>query len=173
MGGLPPITGETAAETVEALRGVVAEGSVPAARVPGSARPEGWGPGRATRPAGSAELQLSLDFGAVSASRAGSGNGSEPGASSAAAVLIEDLPQALAAAIEDPSRIELHDEAGVDALAPWLAAQPAIGAGYLLDHPRPRMGTPLALALAGSGGRAVAVEGADAVAPLRRLLEGS
>ena len=170
---LPPITGETAAETVEALRGVVAEGSVPAARVPGSARPEGWGPGRATRPAGSAELQLSLDFGAVSAARAGNGNGSEPGAAAGAAVLIEDLPQALAAAIEDPSRIELHDESGVEALAPWLAAQPAMGVGYLLDDPRPRMGTPLALALAGSDGRAVAVEGAEAVAKLRWLLEGS
>ncbi|HZC32837.1 MAG TPA: DNA polymerase I, partial [Candidatus Bathyarchaeia archaeon] len=170
---LPPITGETAAETVEALRGVVAEGSVPAARVPGSARPEGWGPGRATRPAGSAELQLSLDFGAVSAARPGNGNGSAPGDSSTAPVLIEDLPQALAAAIEDPSRIEVHDEAGVAALAPWLAAQPAIGVGYLLDDPRPRMGLPLALALAGSDGRAVAVEGAEAVASLRRLLEAS
>ncbi len=169
---LPPITGESAAETVEALRGVVAEGSVPAARVAGSARPEGWGPGRLARPAGSAELQLSLDFGAVSASTSGS-NGSAPGESSATPALIEDLPQALAAAIEDPSRIELHDEAGVEALAPWLAAQPAIGVGYLLDDPRPRMGTPLALALVGTDGRAVAVEGADAVGALRRLLERS
>jgi len=169
---LPPITGESAAETVEALRGVVAEGSVPAARVAGSARPEGWGPGRLARPAGSAELQLSLDFGAVSASTSG-GNGSAPGESPAAPALIEDLPLALAAAIEDPSRIELHDEAGVDALAPWLAAQPSIGVGYLLDDPRPRMGTPLALALVGTDGRAVAVEGADAVAALRRLLERS
>jgi DNA polymerase I len=167
---LPPITGESAAETVEALRGVVAEGSVPAARVAGSARPEGWGPGRLARPAGSAELQLSLDFGAVSASTSG-GNGSAPGESPASPALIEDLPQALAAAIEDPSRIELHDEAGVEALAPWLAAQPAIGVGYLLDDPRPRMGTPLALALVGTDGRAVAVEGADAVGALRRLLE--
>ncbi|HEX5824726.1 MAG TPA: DNA polymerase I [Candidatus Limnocylindrales bacterium] len=171
---LPPITGESAAETVEALRGVVAEGSVPAARVAGSARPEGWGPGRAARPAGSAELQLSLDFGAMSASTAVNGNGSAPADGSAvAAAPIEDLAQALAAAIDNPARIELHDGAGVEALGPWLAAQAVVGVGYLLDDPRPRMGTPLALALTGTDGRTVAVEGPDTVGALRRLLERS
>jgi DNA polymerase-1 len=168
---LPPITGETATETVEALRGVVAEGSVPAARVAGTARPEGWGPGRVARPAGGAELQLSLDFGAVSASGATSVNGSPRDGSTRTAPLIEDLPQALAAAIEDPSRIEVHDESGIEALGPWLAGQPVVGIGYLLDDPRPRMGTPLALALVGTDGRTVAVEGAAAVGAMRHLLE--
>ena len=41
-----------------------------------------------------------------------------------------DLPTALAAAIADPGgRIELHAGDAIDALAPWLADQPAVGAG--------------------------------------------
>ena len=57
-----------------------------------------------------------------------------------------DLPTALAAAIADPSRIEVHAGDGVAALEPWLAA-PAGGrrSGLLLDDPRPRRGSPLAL----------------------------
>jgi len=183
---LPPLRGEDPEAAAAALREVVAGGTVGAARTPGSQpRPGDWGPGRGAArpmpPPGSAELQLSLDFGAVSASTAG-GNGATNGQASAtdagpggataiAPALIEDLPLALAAAIDDPSRIELHDEGGVGALAPWISAQPAIGVGYLLDDPRPRMGMPLALALVGTDGRAVAVEGADAVGALRRLLE--
>ncbi len=63
---LPPISGESAAQTVEALRGVAADGSVPAARVAGQSRPSGWGPGRPPRPtADPGSLQLSLDFDAV------------------------------------------------------------------------------------------------------------
>jgi DNA polymerase-1 len=182
---LPPLRGEDPAAAVEALREVVAGGTVGAARAPGSQpRPGDWGPGRpAARPPGgaSAELQLSLDFGAMSAP-SGGGNGSAGQAGAAApadgarvtrpaATPIEDLGLALAAAIDDPSRIELHDEAGVEALAGWVAAQPVVGVGYLLDDPRPRMGTPLAFALAGMDGRALAVEGPDAVGALRRLVE--
>jgi len=181
---LPPLRGEDPVAAAEALRDVVAGGTVGAARTPGSQpRPGDWGPGRAaarpTPAAGSAELQLSLDFGAVSAARPG-GNGSEVGSAGAPTPVmaparthepIEDLPQALAAAIDDPSRIELHDEAGISGLGRWLTAQPVVGVGYLLDDPRPRMGTPLALALVGTDGRAVAVESADSVAALRRLLE--
>jgi len=182
---LPPLRGEDPAAAAEALRDVVAGGTVGAARTPGSQpRPGDWGPGRAAaRPvsaAGSAELQLSLDFGAVSAATVGSnGSGSGSGGTvttheAAPAVAhepIEDLPQALAAAINDPSRIELHDATRIGGLGRWLTAQPVVGIGYLLDDPRPRMGSPLALALVGTDGRAVAVEGADSVAALRHLLE--
>ncbi len=64
---LPAMTGETAGDAAEALRGVATDGSVPAARVAGSARPSGWGTPRAARPVSEGGgLQLSLDFDAVS-----------------------------------------------------------------------------------------------------------
>ena len=75
---LPPISGESAAETVHALRSADGGDPIPAARVAGTARPTGWGPGRpvragsdpaggrrAVRAPGDGELQLSLDFDAV------------------------------------------------------------------------------------------------------------
>ena len=62
-------------------------------------------------------------------------------------------PTALAAAIVDPGRIEVVGEAGVDGLEPWLAAQPAVGVSLVADDPRPRRGTPLALAVVGTDGR--------------------
>ena len=64
---LPAMTGETAGDAAEVLRGVATDGSVPAARVAGSARPSGWGTPRPNRPAtDGGGLQLSLDFDAVS-----------------------------------------------------------------------------------------------------------
>ena len=163
---LPPISGESTAETVEALREVATSGTVPAARVAG--RPAGWGPGRPVqRPPDASELQLRLDFDTVGAApRAGASNGTAP-------EVAGDLPSALAAAIVDPGRIEVRDLDGVAGLAEWIAAQPAIGVALLLDDPRPRRGTPLALAVAGQDGRAVAVEGAPAVDALRELIERS
>src|SRR6187431_1480804 len=64
---LPPIAGETPEERTESLRGVAESGYVPAARVVG--RPEGWGPSRAGPRPESGELQLRLDFDAVTAPR--------------------------------------------------------------------------------------------------------
>src|SRR6476660_663495 len=64
---LPAMTGETAGDAAEALRGVATDGSVPAARVAGAARPSGWGSARPVRPpTEGGGLQLSLDFDAVS-----------------------------------------------------------------------------------------------------------
>ncbi len=171
---LPQMTGETAGDAAEALRGVALDGSVPAARVAGSARPSGWGSARPIRPPGEGGgLQLSLDFDAVS--RSDPARSAEGGSSTAAiatdAVEPEDLPEALAAAIADPSRIEVHSGERIRALEPWLASQSAVGVGLVLDDPRPRRGTPLALALAGADGRTVAVEGPDDAATLRRLLD--
>ena len=51
---LPAMTGETAGDAAEVLRGVATDGSVPAARVAGSARPSGWGTARPARPASDA-----------------------------------------------------------------------------------------------------------------------
>jgi DNA polymerase-1 len=87
------------------------------------------------------------------------------------AVAAGDLPTALAAAINDPSRIELVDEAGVGGLEPWLRAQAGVGVGLVVDDPRPLAGTPLALAVAGADGHVVAAEGPGAATALRHLLE--
>src|SRR5512141_2812615 len=61
---LPPMAGESAQQRSDSLRSVVESGYVPAARVAG--RPDGWGAGRAGGRPESGELQLRLDFNAVS-----------------------------------------------------------------------------------------------------------
>ncbi|HSL77918.1 MAG TPA: DNA polymerase I [Candidatus Limnocylindrales bacterium] len=166
---LPPMAGETPEERTERLRSVAQSGYVPAARVAG--RPEGWGPGRAGGRQGSSELQLRLDFDAV-VSPSGDG-ASAPSAASAPRPFepTDDLPAALAAAIVDPGRIEVVDTGGVAALEPWLIGQPSVGASLVQDDPRPRRGSPLALAVVGTDGRAVAADGPEASDALRNLLE--
>src|SRR5688572_13006481 len=173
---LPPMAGESAEQRSESLRSVAESGYVPAARVAG--RPEGWGPGRSVaRPAGG-ELQLRLDFEAVTGGQTGDGTGADQaGVDGTGAVSdgtfepADDLPTALSAAIVDPGRIEVRGADRIADLESWLAAQPAVGASLLLDDPRPRRGTPLALAVAGTDGRVVAAEGQEAADALRRLLE--
>ena len=193
---LPPLTGERAEETVEALRGIAASGTVPAAQVAG--RPEGWGPGEAARerrwtpdrpatppPARSllgegSGLQLSLDFDAVgggpTARDGGASDGLDggtagPRSAAAPTVVPGDLPGALRAAIADPGRIErIADTAAVAGLREWLAGMPAIGVAFLRDDPRPRAGAPLALAIAGDDGRVLAVDEPALVSDARALL---
>jgi DNA polymerase I len=168
---LPPISGETAEQRTDSLRSVAESGYVPAARVAG--RPDGWGPGRSgTRPE-SGELQLRLDFNAVTPQTETTSSNSVPGGvpGDEPIARADDLPSALAAAILDPGRIELHAIAELEGLVPWLAAQPAVGISLVLDDPRPRRGSPLALAVAGDDGRVVAVDGAEGADALRRLLE--
>ncbi len=173
---LPAMTGESAGETAEALRGVVNDGSVAAARVAGAARPSGWGSAKPVRPAAEGGgLQLSLDFDAVAARTAPTTIPEDDidAAAERPAVPFEaadDLPSALAAAIADPSRIEVHAGDRIAALGPWLAAQSAVGAGLVLDDPRPRRGAPVAFAIAGTDGRTVAVEGWEDAAALRAFL---
>jgi DNA polymerase-1 len=184
---LPALAGERADETVAALRSADAGEPIRAAQVAG--RPTGWGPA----PAGAAArtqsgsligqgsgLQLSLDFGAMDGARA---TGTEPAViepgsiapGRGAAGPVEpagDLPSALAAAIQDPGgRLETATGDAIEALEPWLAAQPAVGAALVLDDPRPRAGTALALAVAGADGRDVAAEGPTDAARLLRLIE--
>jgi DNA polymerase I len=160
---LPPMSGESAQDRAEALRSVAQSGYVPAARVAG--RPEGWGAGRAGGRANSTELQLRLDFDAVSTPSQGAAPATERAYEPA-----ENLPAALAAAIVDPGRIEVRGEDRIAELQPWLAEQAAIGVSLVSDDPRPRRGTPLALAVVGSDGRAVAAEGEGAAEALRRML---
>jgi DNA polymerase I len=162
---LPPMAGETAEERTERLRSVAQSGYVPAARVAG--RPEGWGPGRVDARPTTTELQLRLDFDAVVTP---SGDGVAP-STLRPFEPTDDLPAALAAAIVDPGRIEVIDAARVPDLEPWLVGQPAVGVSLVQDDPRPRRGTPLALAVVGTDGRALAADGAEAADALRHLLE--
>jgi DNA polymerase-1 len=174
---LPPMAGESAEQRTTSLRSVADSGYVPAARVAG--RPEGWGAGRpgAQRQTGGGELQLRLDFDALggAASAAGSAaSAPDPSGHPGTERVVEaadDLPTALAAAILDLGRIEVRGMDGVAELESWVAAQPAIGIALLLDDPRPRRGSPLAMAVAGPDGRVVAVEGPEAATHLRHLLE--
>jgi len=176
---LPPMAGESAEERTEALRSVAESGYVPAARVAG--RPDGWGPSRVGGRPESGELQLRLDFESVTAARSGAGAaggqsmtlaaGDEQTTDTSRALPVGDLPTALAAAIVDPGRIEVRGADRIADLADWVVAQPVLGASLVADDPRPRRGTPLALALAGSDGRVVAADGAEAADALRRLVE--
>ena len=172
---LPAMEGETSEQRLERLRSVAESGYVPAARVAG--RPEGWGPGRGTtRVAPPGELQLRLDFDAVTAG--GSSTAPSDGVAASGTKVsgrsyepAQDLPTALAAAIVDPGRIEVRTAEEVAGLEPWIRSQATIGVALLNDDPRPRRGTPLALAVAGEDGRVVAVDGAAAADDLRHLLE--
>ncbi|MEX1173791.1 MAG: DNA polymerase I [Chloroflexota bacterium] len=172
---LPPMSGESAVERSDRLRSVVESGYVPAARVAG--RPDGWGAGRGTqRQTGGGELQLRLDFDAVGGPLSepvgdAGRDAAEADRSGEPAESTGDLGTALAAVILDPGRIEVRGADGIAELEPWLAAQPAIGIAMLQDDPRPRRGAPLAMAVAGTDGRVVAVAGAAAATDLRHLLE--
>jgi DNA polymerase I len=165
---LPPMAGETAEQRTERLRSVAQSGYVPAARVAG--RPEGWGPGRGGDRPASTELQLRLDFDAV-VTPSTDAAGTSSSAQARPFEPTDDLPAALAAAIVDPGRIEVLDTARVADLESWLISQPAVGVALVRDDPRPRRGTPLALAVVGTDGRAVAADGQEASDALRHLLE--
>ena len=67
--------------------------------------------------------------------------------------------------------MERGDAAAVADLAAVARTPAGVGVALVLDDPRPRAGTPLALALAGEDGRVVAAEGAEAATAARRALE--
>jgi len=171
---LPPLLGERPEDAVAAMR-ELRDAGFPAAqgvggRGRGSVGPQG--------PVDPGSLQLSMDFDVVSGG-GGSGHGAGIAATSPAvearaeaiAAATGDVAGALAAAIVDPGRIEIADEARVATLAEWLNAQEAVGVGLAVDDPRPLAGIPLALAVAGPDGRVVAADGPDASLALRHLLE--
>jgi DNA polymerase-1 len=155
---LPPLAGETPDEAAERVR--AAAGEVAAARAPGGApRPA------RPRPGGDG-LQLSLDFDAVAPAPAAPGGPFTP-------LPAGDLPAALAALVADPGRTERGDATTAAELGPWLATLPAVGVAVVLDDPRPRRGSPLAIALAGADGRVVAFDGPEAAAAARRAVEAA
>src|SRR6476661_972325 len=139
---LPAMTGESAGDAAEALHGVATDGSVPAARVAGAARPSGWGSARPVRPpTEGGGLQLSLDFDAVGRAA--------PGAAEAAS----------------------SDGSGDGAESDVATATP-VGARPDAPTPTPDdLPSALAIAIAGADGRTVAVEGPGDAATLRRLLD--
>ena len=122
---LPPMAGESAEERSDSLRAVVESGSVPAARVAGQARPSGWGPGLAGGRQQGGELQLRLDFDAAAVPKSAPTDDASDGATPAPTPA-EDLPSALAAAIVDPGRIEVH---GVDRVAGLSRLDPGPAGG--------------------------------------------
>ncbi len=158
---LPALRGEDPGTTAARLHEV--GGSVAAARAPGAGE-TGGAPARARPQAPPDGLQLSLDFDAVTAAA------DRPPSSPLPA---GDLRGALAALIEDPRRVERVAAGSAAALGPWLRGLSAVGVALLTDDPRPRRGTPLALAFAGEDGHVVAVEGLEAVAAARAALEAS
>jgi DNA polymerase-1 len=168
---LPAMTGESAADKVQALREVATSGTVPAARV-GTERPAGWGSGRPIRAGslGGEGLQLSLDFDTVSRP-ARDGTTGAAGEATGEPVRFDDLPSALGATISDPGRIEILDAADVSGLDEWLSKQSSVGASIVFDDPRPRRGTAQAFAVAGTDGRVVAGFGAEAATALRHAVE--
>ncbi|HEV8544863.1 MAG TPA: DNA polymerase I [Candidatus Limnocylindrales bacterium] len=176
---LPAMSGETAADKVQALRAVATGGTIGAARV-GTDRPDGWGPDRPIRAGsmGGDGLQLSLDFDTVSSPARGTGAGAGPapvpdGTATIAArepARFDDLPSALAATISDPGLIQLVAPDDLPAVGEWLTGRDSVGASIVFDDPRPRRGTALAFAVAGSDGRVVAA-GPDAAGALRELIE--
>jgi DNA polymerase I len=171
---LPAMSGESAADKVQALREVATSGTVAAAKV-GTERPSGWGEGRPIRAGslGGDGLQLSLDFDTVSRPTRGAATSPDaPAAGEREPARFDDLATALGATISNPGRIELIDAPGVPALAEWLGAQAKVGASIAFDDPRPRRGTAQAFAVAGADGRVVAGSGQAGAEALRREIEG-
>ena len=158
---LPPLLGETANEAATRVR--EAAGDLAAARAPGAA-PRGSAATARPGAARSDGLQLSLDFDAV-------GPAPVPDAGPPEPLPAGDLPAALAALVAHPGRVERGDAAAAGDLAGWLATLPVVGVALVLDDPRPRAGSPLALAVAGEDGRVVAFEGPEAATAARRSLE--
>ena len=151
---LPPLRGEAPRPPGDRLREEDEAGAVAAAVVPGrspSVRGEGSG------------LQLTLDFDALTAPAAPQPLAAAPTAmrtSAPAAVLTTDPGERLARVLADPGATESFAE-GDDAAA-WLAAQACLTVGLAVDDPRPRRGTLLGLAVAGSDGRLLTADAAQA-----------
>jgi DNA polymerase-1 len=169
---LPAMSGEDPAAKIQVLREVATGGTVPAARV-GTERPAGWGSGRPIRAGslGGEGLQLSLDFDSVSRPIRDTAAGGAPSSEPGSVTSFDDLPSALGATISDPGRIEILEPGDVPGLDGWLAGQASVGASIMFDDPRPRRGTALAFALAGTDGRVVAALGTEAAAALRHAVE--
>ena len=187
---LPPLKGERAEDTAAAIRDSVASGGDPmrAAQVPGSGPrgSAGWGSGEGlSRGRGpvtgeGSGLQLALDFSSVDAA-AGPAVDRSLGRHSqgdAARRPGRGAGRGRPCASPWPRRSKIPVDRsrssrvrGSSASSHGSAAQSAVGIALLADDPRPRKGTPLALAVAGLDGRVVAVEGPADAGRLRALVE--
>ncbi len=158
---LPPLRGEAPDEAAARLREI--GGTVGAARAPG-ARPAT--PPR-PRPSGDG-LQLSLDFDTV-------GGGTTAYEDRPIVPVAQgDLPGALAAAVEDPRHLEVRGADRIDAdVEAWIATQTDVGVALVASDPRPRMGEPLAFAVAGTDGRTIVAETPEAIERLLGLVVAS
>jgi len=170
---LPAILGEDVRAPGELLREADRTAPVPAALVPGRtlvARSTGSGAGEGTG------LQMSLDFGSVAGSSAGTTAVLDAPAGPRSAGQPDVAPGSqggardrLAAALRDPDVFEPFD--ATSDISSWLAAQPELTVGVALDDPRPRRGSLLGLAVTGRDGRVVAADVAEAPALARAILE--
>ncbi len=86
------------------------------------------------------------------------------------AVGVPDPVSALTGALRDPDRIE-RLSGDPSSLRPWLADQPELAVGLVLDHPGPRRGHPVGLAVAGADGRVVSAGPDLAPALLAELVD--
>ncbi|MBP1704537.1 MAG: polymerase [Chloroflexi bacterium] len=170
---LPPLRGERPEEATARLREAAA--GTGAARAPGTiaGAPPGPPAGDRRRSAEAGGLQLSLDFDAVSGARPRDADRATTAMVDRSPLPAGDLRDALAALIADPGLAERLDAAGVAALPAWLASLPAVGVACPADDPRPRKGTPLALALAGADGRVVTAPGPELATAARKALEAA
>ena len=154
------MAGETAEQRTESLRSVAESGYVPAARVAG--RPEGWGAGRATeRPAERrAPAPARLRRGGGPAAGDGGHRRHEP--ARRPAVRADRRPADRAGRGDRRPGPDRGPRRRPDRRPRAVAGRASrrSASSLLLDDPRPRRGTPLALAVAGTDGRAVAADGA-------------
>ncbi len=157
---LPGVEGEDAPAPGDVLREADRSGPVRAAQVAGrAARPTAASAG-----AGSG-LQLTLDFGAVALSNAGSAavTAGYDGPSTIAGL---DAVSRLRAFLAEPAVVSPFSRTAE--VSGWLASQPELTVGAVFDDDRPRRGNLLALAVAGADGRVV-VAAEDAAAFAQQL----
>ncbi len=183
---LPPLAGEGVRERGALLRAADETAPVAAAVVPGRERAST----RAGSDAAPPGLQLTLDFDALAGgpgSTAPAAIETGPSAIETAGAAIDRIHEgpvvesphpgaarmeplaALEAALTEPARIERF-EGDAESLAAWLRAQAELSVGLVLDHPEPRRGQILGIAVAGTDGRVMAAGTDHAAAFLEAIV---
>lgn len=165
---LPPLDGEDPRAPGDLLREADGAQPMPAARVPGRQAARSL-LGQASG------LQLSLDFAALGGEAAPRGPGAAvavaedgPSVSPGASLGPSDPRSRLAALLAEPSAAAGLRPTGD--VATWLASQDELALGVALDDPRPRRGTLLGLAVAGTDGRLVVADATEAPELLRAVM---
>ena len=162
---LPLVEGEAPLAPGELLRQADGSSPIPAAVVPGRSPAARQGAGSNGEGSG---LQLTLDFEALGT--AGTPPHREPVATTVAVADLDPTAR-LRALLRDPALGE-HLGPGQDPTA-WLAAQPTLSVGLAMDDPRPRRGSALGLAVAGTDGRVLTAQADEAPRLLALLTVGT